>query len=832
MKKVLFFFTLLLALTCFMWGAKGQSVTIGSGTNSLDVLPSNSYYNYSISQQIYTTEEINASGSIMSNPDQVSAFTLISEQTGLINEYNEYTFDIPVTTTDRYVAIMIDAATSTRNYNGVCIDDISITASPAINQYEVTATVNPAGGGTVSGAGTYDHGAMATLIATANGGYTFSNWTEGSTVVSTDATYSFEVSGARTLTANFEIDSYDVTAYADPAVGGTVSGTWQEGQGDHQYNDGYYPYGTIIEFSATAYTGYTFTGWTLNGEPAGNQTSYMLTVTNESELVAHFAEETPTPTACVAISTFPWTENFENCTVETIPVCWDNTASTAQAEYQDYIWGVYGYGDNKMLRMQNYSVHTGNALIHSPTITLPTEGEYALTFDYAHNANCGAFKVNVSEDNGSSWVELGFYAQGTGSSVSDPGVFTKADPISLAAYAGKSIILQFFANANYGTGAIFVDNIVIGEALPCATTGIDERMACNNLTWRNGITYYESTNEPTDTIFGGNAAGCDSVITLHLTINDPTYGDDYDTICETELPYSWQGVTFTAAGNKPVTLTSMVTGCDSIVTLHLTIYHAVSTELKDTVCLNNDYNKYGFVIPMADIAEGENVFVDTLLTVHGCDSVVTLKLFAKKCDPTCGQPVKDADSISYPTAPMGNLCWMMSNLRTTHYTNGTEIPFAIVYTNPIDNSTVDVETFGRLYNWASASGTVTRAATGTSTTPLQGVCPDGWRLPTQAEFEALSLQYSEVQLRSVNNWVMNPGNNESGFNKQPGGFYNAEKGKCEGLGTSAHFYTADFQASGLIYQHSEYYCDTPFYDVTNNPSDGRSIRCVRNLVSE
>ena len=190
----------------------------------------------------------------------------------------------------------------------------------------------------------------------------------------------------------------------------------------------------------------------------------------------------------------------------------------------------------------------------------------------------------------------------------------------------------------------------------------------------------------------------------------------------------------------------------------------------------------------------------------------------------------DVDNISYPTAPMGNLCWMTANLRTTHYANGTPIPFAIVYSNPYNpNNTADVETYGRLYNWASASATATRAASTTDATVLQGICPDGWRLPTQAEFEALNQQYSEMQLRSADNWVVNPGNNQSGFNKQPGGFYNAVKGRCEGLGTSAHFYTADFQPSGLIYQHTEYYCDTPFYDVTNNPSDGRSIRCVRNL---
>ena len=68
----------------------------------------------------------------------------------------------------------------------------------------ITATANPTEGGTVTGAGTYDHDASCTLTATANEGYTFVNWTENDEVVSTEATYSFEVTADRELVANFE----------------------------------------------------------------------------------------------------------------------------------------------------------------------------------------------------------------------------------------------------------------------------------------------------------------------------------------------------------------------------------------------------------------------------------------------------------------------------------------------------------------------------------------------------------------------------------------------------------------------------------------------------
>ena len=73
-----------------------------------------------------------------------------------------------------------------------------------VTQYTITATANPTAGGTIIGIGTYNHGATATLTATASEGYTFINWTERGEVVSTEAIYSFAVTGNRELIANFE----------------------------------------------------------------------------------------------------------------------------------------------------------------------------------------------------------------------------------------------------------------------------------------------------------------------------------------------------------------------------------------------------------------------------------------------------------------------------------------------------------------------------------------------------------------------------------------------------------------------------------------------------
>ena len=72
-----------------------------------------------------------------------------------------------------------------------------------IPSYTIGVTANPSSGGSVSGEGTYQQGQSCTVHATANTGYTFTNWTENGSVLSTNANYTFQVTGNRTLVANF-----------------------------------------------------------------------------------------------------------------------------------------------------------------------------------------------------------------------------------------------------------------------------------------------------------------------------------------------------------------------------------------------------------------------------------------------------------------------------------------------------------------------------------------------------------------------------------------------------------------------------------------------------
>jgi uncharacterized repeat protein (TIGR02543 family) len=69
--------------------------------------------------------------------------------------------------------------------------------------FTIAVGATPSNGGTVAGGGTFASGSSDTVTAAPNNGYTFANWTENGTVVSTAASYTFTLNGNRNLTANF-----------------------------------------------------------------------------------------------------------------------------------------------------------------------------------------------------------------------------------------------------------------------------------------------------------------------------------------------------------------------------------------------------------------------------------------------------------------------------------------------------------------------------------------------------------------------------------------------------------------------------------------------------
>jgi uncharacterized protein (DUF2141 family) len=102
---------------------------------------------------------------------------------------------------------------------------------------------------------------------------------------------------------------------------------------------------------------------------------------------------------------------------------------------------------------------------------------------------------------------------------------------------------------------------------PALITGTDVQTACNSYTWIDGNTYTASNSTATWTLT--SASGCDSVVTLDLTVNHSTTGTDVQTACDS---YTWiDGNTYTSSNNTATWTLTNAANCDSVVTLDLTI---------------------------------------------------------------------------------------------------------------------------------------------------------------------------------------------------------------------------------------------------------------------
>ena len=91
----------------------------------------------------------------------------------------------------------------------------TLVANFTLQGFTINVSASPSNGGNISGSGNYNYGQSCTVHATANMGYTFSNWTENGEMVSTDANYTFSVNADRTLVANFVVSGDDDHAYVD-----------------------------------------------------------------------------------------------------------------------------------------------------------------------------------------------------------------------------------------------------------------------------------------------------------------------------------------------------------------------------------------------------------------------------------------------------------------------------------------------------------------------------------------------------------------------------------------------------------------------------------------
>ena len=136
----------------------------------------------------------------ITNPTPGDKIWIASSQGNVGGRYDDYVFEAGYTYEfNVYRSGMNDAT------------DVTITETPTTVTYTITAVAEPAGYGTVEGAGEYEEGETCTLRATANDEYMFINWTKDGEVVSEEAVYSFTVTENASYVAHFQYDNVKET---------------------------------------------------------------------------------------------------------------------------------------------------------------------------------------------------------------------------------------------------------------------------------------------------------------------------------------------------------------------------------------------------------------------------------------------------------------------------------------------------------------------------------------------------------------------------------------------------------------------------------------------
>jgi gliding motility-associated-like protein len=163
-----------------------------------------------------------------------------------------------------------------------------------------------------------------------------------------------------------------------------------------------------------------------------------------------------------------------------------------------------------------------------------------------------------------------------------------------------------------GCDSIATLNLTVNSQVTSTTN----QTICNNqlpYSW-NGLTFTGAGSQSATLV---SAAGCDSIATLNLTVNSQVMSSTDLAICNAQLPYSWNGLTFTGAGSQSATLVSAA-GCDSIATLNLTVNAILSSTVNASTCSGEPY-----ILPDGTPVAQAGTYPVTLSAASGCDSVVT-----------------------------------------------------------------------------------------------------------------------------------------------------------------------------------------------------------------
>jgi uncharacterized protein (TIGR02145 family) len=217
------------------------------------------------------------------------------------------------------------------------------------------------------------------------------------------------------------------------------------------------------------------------------------------------------------------------------------------------------------------------------------------------------------------------------------------------------------------------------------------------------------------------------------------------------------------------------------------------------------------------------------------------------------QTVTDYDGNVYDTIHIGTQIWLKENLKTTHYSDGAEIldgtsagdisgNYTSKYYFDYENHPTNTVIYGKLYTWAAVMNR--EASSNSNPGIVQGVCPIGWHIPSDAEWNSME-KYLDITVDStlyagwsgtdignklkesgIIHWLSgNNGNNSSNFTGLPGGSRYPD-GSFDNLNANGTWWTSAAYNSSSAWYRELYYGNANILRDNINKSFGLSVRCV------
>ena len=306
-----------------------QAIEIGTDYSTHNYLPTFNYYNYSMTEQIYTADEIGMAGTINS----IAFYNEGAEKTRTLDFYLKAT---------------------TKNSFSSKTDWITVSASDKVFSGEVTLVANTWSfvnfttpfeyDGTSNlvlvvddNTGSYTSSPhLACSVYNANGNQTIYIYSDGTNYNPASPTTSQSSNYATLSVKNHilmgieaaNVNYYDITASANPTDGGTIEGA------------GSYAEGAEVTLTATANTGYAFVNWTENGTSVSSDASYTFTVDGNRNLVANF-EAVESQTVTLTLGWAWWSTNL-NITLEELVEALGTAGISITSQYDGYFGNYSG----------------------------------------------------------------------------------------------------------------------------------------------------------------------------------------------------------------------------------------------------------------------------------------------------------------------------------------------------------------------------------------------------------------------------------------------------------------------------------------------------------